>query len=58
MASLAQKLGLKPGQTICLLEATLETMRALWNAGTKAYHGSQVSLPETTCYPRPVGHCP
>ena len=40
------------------LEATLETMRALWNAGTKAYHGSQVSLPETTCYPRPVGPLP
>ena len=41
-----------------LLEATLETMRALWNAGTKAYHGSQVSLPETTCYPRPIGPLP
>ena len=40
------------------LEATLETMRALWNAGTKAYHGAQVSLPETTCYPRPVGPLP
>src|SRR5262249_38430500 len=41
-----------------LLEATLETMRALWNTGTKAYHGSRVSLPETTCYPRPVGPLP
>jgi alkanesulfonate monooxygenase SsuD/methylene tetrahydromethanopterin reductase-like flavin-dependent oxidoreductase (luciferase family) len=40
------------------LETTLETMRALWNAGTKAYHGSGVSLPETTCYPRPIGPLP
>jgi alkanesulfonate monooxygenase SsuD/methylene tetrahydromethanopterin reductase-like flavin-dependent oxidoreductase (luciferase family) len=41
-----------------LLEATLETMRALWRAGTKAYQGSLVSLPDTTCYPRPVGPLP
>jgi alkanesulfonate monooxygenase SsuD/methylene tetrahydromethanopterin reductase-like flavin-dependent oxidoreductase (luciferase family) len=41
-----------------LLEATLETMRALWSAGTKAYQGGHVSLPETTCYPRPVGPMP
>ena len=40
------------------LETTLETMHALWNAGTKAYHGSGVSLPETTCYPRPIGPLP
>ena len=33
-------------------------MRALWAAGTKAYDGARVSLPETTCYPRPVGHDP
>ena len=41
-----------------LLEATLETVRALWRAGTKAYNSSLVSLPETTCYPRPVGPLP
>jgi hypothetical protein len=29
MASLAQKLGLKPGQTICLLDATPETARVI-----------------------------
>jgi alkanesulfonate monooxygenase SsuD/methylene tetrahydromethanopterin reductase-like flavin-dependent oxidoreductase (luciferase family)/predicted kinase len=40
------------------LETTLETMRALWHPGTKAYHGTLVSLPETTCYPRPVGPLP
>jgi alkanesulfonate monooxygenase SsuD/methylene tetrahydromethanopterin reductase-like flavin-dependent oxidoreductase (luciferase family)/predicted kinase len=41
-----------------LLETTLETMHALWRAGTKAYQGSLVSLPETTCYPRPIGRLP
>lgn len=45
-------------ERVRLLSATLETMRALWNTGTKAYHGSQVSLPETTCYPRPIGSLP
>jgi len=29
MASLAQKLGLKPGQTICMLEATPETAQVI-----------------------------
>ena len=33
-------------------------MRALWAAGTKAYQGKRVTLPETTCYPRPVGRIP
>jgi alkanesulfonate monooxygenase SsuD/methylene tetrahydromethanopterin reductase-like flavin-dependent oxidoreductase (luciferase family) len=33
-------------------------MRALWATGTKAYAGDHVSLPETTCYPRPVGGIP
>jgi len=37
------------------LEAAIETLRALWQPGTKAYSGPRVSLPETTCYPRPVG---
>jgi alkanesulfonate monooxygenase SsuD/methylene tetrahydromethanopterin reductase-like flavin-dependent oxidoreductase (luciferase family) len=40
------------------LEAAIETLRALWQPGTKAYHGTRVSLPETTCYPRPVSHVP
>lgn len=38
-----------------LLEASIETMRALWASGTKASSGERVSLPETTAYPRPVG---
>ena len=36
-----------------LLERTIETCRALWAPGTKAYAGHRVSLPETTAYPRP-----
>ena len=41
-----------------LLETTIETMRALWAAGTKPYAGARVNLPETTCYPRPAGRVP
>jgi alkanesulfonate monooxygenase SsuD/methylene tetrahydromethanopterin reductase-like flavin-dependent oxidoreductase (luciferase family) len=33
-------------------------MRALWQPGTRAYQGERVSLPETTCYPRPVSRIP
>jgi len=40
------------------LEAAIETLRALWQPGTKAYDGERVSLPETTCYPRPAGPVP
>jgi alkanesulfonate monooxygenase SsuD/methylene tetrahydromethanopterin reductase-like flavin-dependent oxidoreductase (luciferase family)/predicted kinase len=40
------------------LEVTIETLRALWQPGTKAYQGTRVSLPETTCYPRPVSQVP
>ncbi|HET8768855.1 MAG TPA: LLM class flavin-dependent oxidoreductase, partial [Pedococcus sp.] len=41
-----------------LLEDGIETMRALWASGTRAYAGHRVSLPETTAYPRPVGPLP
>jgi alkanesulfonate monooxygenase SsuD/methylene tetrahydromethanopterin reductase-like flavin-dependent oxidoreductase (luciferase family)/predicted kinase len=40
------------------LEITIETMRALWQPGTKAYSGERVRLPETTCYPRPASAIP
>jgi alkanesulfonate monooxygenase SsuD/methylene tetrahydromethanopterin reductase-like flavin-dependent oxidoreductase (luciferase family) len=40
------------------LELAIETMRALWQPGTRAYRGQRVSLPETTCYPRPAGPVP
>ncbi|MCW2758115.1 MAG: class flavin-dependent oxidoreductase [Nocardioidaceae bacterium] len=40
------------------LERCIETMRALWAPGTKAYAGAHVQLPETTCYPRPIGQIP
>jgi alkanesulfonate monooxygenase SsuD/methylene tetrahydromethanopterin reductase-like flavin-dependent oxidoreductase (luciferase family) len=41
-----------------LLERTIETCRALWAAGTKAYAGDRVELPETTSYPRPAHDIP
>jgi alkanesulfonate monooxygenase SsuD/methylene tetrahydromethanopterin reductase-like flavin-dependent oxidoreductase (luciferase family) len=47
-----------PPQRLDQLERGIETMRALWAAGTKAYDGERVSLPETTSYPRPVGDLP
>jgi alkanesulfonate monooxygenase SsuD/methylene tetrahydromethanopterin reductase-like flavin-dependent oxidoreductase (luciferase family) len=40
------------------LETAIETLRALWRPGTKAHAGQHVSLPETTCYPRPAGRIP
>lgn len=40
------------------LAVAAETLRALWKPGTKAYDGERVALPETTCYPRPVGPLP
>ncbi len=40
------------------VESTIETMRALWAPGTKPYAGQRVTLPETTCYPRPEGAVP
>jgi alkanesulfonate monooxygenase SsuD/methylene tetrahydromethanopterin reductase-like flavin-dependent oxidoreductase (luciferase family)/predicted kinase len=40
------------------LESAIETIRALWSPGTKAYEGELVSLPETTCYPRPASEIP
>ena len=49
-----------PGATERLdrLQVCIETLRALWAPGTKAYAGHYVRLPETTCYPRPVGPLP
>jgi alkanesulfonate monooxygenase SsuD/methylene tetrahydromethanopterin reductase-like flavin-dependent oxidoreductase (luciferase family)/predicted kinase len=40
------------------LESAIETLRALWQPGTKEYRGERVWLPETTCYPRPVSRIP
>ena len=41
-----------------MLEAEIETLRALWQPGTRAYRGTHIELPETTCYPRPAGDIP
>jgi alkanesulfonate monooxygenase SsuD/methylene tetrahydromethanopterin reductase-like flavin-dependent oxidoreductase (luciferase family)/predicted kinase len=40
------------------LERAIETCRALWAPGTKAYAGDRVVLPETTAYPRPAHDIP
>jgi alkanesulfonate monooxygenase SsuD/methylene tetrahydromethanopterin reductase-like flavin-dependent oxidoreductase (luciferase family)/predicted kinase len=40
------------------LETAIETIRALWRQGTRAYDGDRVRLPETTCYPRPLSDIP
>jgi alkanesulfonate monooxygenase SsuD/methylene tetrahydromethanopterin reductase-like flavin-dependent oxidoreductase (luciferase family)/predicted kinase len=40
------------------LEAAIETIRALWSPGTNAHDGARVTLPETTCYPRPRSAVP
>lgn len=47
-----------PRERLDAVEAAIETMRALWASGTKAYDGERVGLPETTCYPRPVHDIP
>jgi len=46
------------GERLDQLELTIETLRALWAPGTKAYQGKRITLPETTCYPRPAGPIP
>jgi alkanesulfonate monooxygenase SsuD/methylene tetrahydromethanopterin reductase-like flavin-dependent oxidoreductase (luciferase family)/predicted kinase len=45
-------------QRLAELERAIEIIRALWAPGTKAYSGERVTLPETTCYPRPVSSVP
>ncbi len=47
-----------PAERLDQVETAIETMRALWAPGTKAYAGELVSLPETTSYPRPAGRIP
>ena len=47
-----------PSTRLDMLETAIETMRALWQPGTKQYNGDRVHLPETTCYPRPVSSIP
>jgi len=40
------------------LESAIETLRALWQPGTRPFRSERVRLPETTCYPRPVSPIP
>ncbi|MDT4920764.1 MAG: hypothetical protein QOI15_1666 [Pseudonocardiales bacterium] len=46
------------GERLDELERAIELIRALWAPGTKAYVGERITLPETTCYPRPVSAVP
>jgi alkanesulfonate monooxygenase SsuD/methylene tetrahydromethanopterin reductase-like flavin-dependent oxidoreductase (luciferase family)/predicted kinase len=46
------------GERLDQLETAIETVRALWRPGTKAYRSERVRLPETTCYPRPASGIP
>ena len=46
------------GARLDRLESAIETLRALWQPGTKEYRGERVWLPETTCYPRPESRIP
>lgn len=46
------------GRRLDDLARAAETVRVLWAPGTKGYVGERVTLPETTCYPRPVGQLP
>jgi alkanesulfonate monooxygenase SsuD/methylene tetrahydromethanopterin reductase-like flavin-dependent oxidoreductase (luciferase family)/predicted kinase len=46
------------GERLRKLAVAIETLRALWSPGTRQYSTDLVSLPETTCYPRPVSRVP
>jgi alkanesulfonate monooxygenase SsuD/methylene tetrahydromethanopterin reductase-like flavin-dependent oxidoreductase (luciferase family)/predicted kinase len=47
-----------PAERLDQLESAIETLRALWRPGTRAYAGRRAALPETTCYPRPICDVP
>jgi alkanesulfonate monooxygenase SsuD/methylene tetrahydromethanopterin reductase-like flavin-dependent oxidoreductase (luciferase family)/predicted kinase len=47
-----------PRDRLDLLETAIETLRALWQPGTRPHQGARVTLPETTCYPRPGAAIP
>ena len=47
-----------PRQRLDELERAIVTMRALWAPGTKPCDADGVTLPETTCYPRPPAPIP
>jgi alkanesulfonate monooxygenase SsuD/methylene tetrahydromethanopterin reductase-like flavin-dependent oxidoreductase (luciferase family) len=48
----------RPGRRLDELQTCIETMRVLWAPGTKAHAGPYATLPETTCYPRPLHPVP
>ncbi|MTD12727.1 LLM class flavin-dependent oxidoreductase [Nakamurella sp. YIM 132087] len=48
----------EPGARLDAVEAAITGLRAWWGPGTKALETPAVRLPETTCYPRPLGSPP
>jgi len=57
-ATLSALTGGRARERLDELARAVVTMKALWAAGTKAYDAHGVSLPETTCYPRPAAGIP
>jgi F420-dependent oxidoreductase-like protein len=41
-----------------LLEDALQALPVLWGPGNAAYQGRAITLPDTTCYPRPLHKIP
>ncbi|HEX2362043.1 MAG TPA: LLM class flavin-dependent oxidoreductase, partial [Jiangellaceae bacterium] len=41
-------------QRYALLEDALQVLPLLWGPGNPSFDGQAISLPDTTCYPRPV----
>lgn len=42
------------GDRLARLEDVLQALPRLWGPGSKAYEGPTLSIPDTTCYPRPI----
>lgn len=48
----------KVADRYALLEDALQALPLLWGPGHPAFTGRVLSLPDTTCYPRPLGRVP
>lgn len=44
----------RAGARLDLLEDALQLLPVLWGPGSKPYEGKVLSMPDTTCYPRPL----
>lgn len=48
----------EPNERMDLLEDTLRLLPLMWGPGTRPFHGRRIDLPDTICYPRPLGDIP